>query len=115
MTKVINLKSGGILINEGDLKQDLYWVQVGELEVIQNRKNYEVILDTVKAGELIGEMSPIDHLPRSATIRAKSECEIIMFSAEEIDQILVSQPQIIKILLNTLVERLRKTSAKVND
>lgn len=114
MSKVLKLAPGEILINEDDEKTDLYWVQSGELAAIQKRKHYEVHLDHIRAGELIGEMSMIDKKPRSATIQAVTECEVIQFSTDEIYTIFESQPKIIQTLLQTLVERLRKTNARIN-
>ena len=114
MSKVIKLKPGEVLINEGDEKTDLYWVQSGELMVFQRRHHYEIHLDKIKADELIGEMSMIDKKPRSATIQALTDCEIIQFSTDEIYDIFESQPKIIQVLLQTLTDRLRKTNARIN-
>lgn len=114
MSNVIKLAPGEILINEDDERSDLFWVQSGELAVIQKRKNYEVHLNNIVAGELIGEMSMIDKKPRSATIQAITNCEIMKFSTDEIYSIFESQPKIIQTLLETLVDRLRKTNARIS-
>ena len=114
MSKLLKLGPGEILIHEGEEKQDLYFVQKGELAVFQKRAGYEVHLDKIFAGELIGELAVIDQLPRSATIKAVTDCEVVQYSNEELKEIFEIQPQIVKILLQTLVDRLRKTTAKLN-
>ncbi|MFZ4712185.1 MAG: Crp/Fnr family transcriptional regulator [Bacteriovoracaceae bacterium] len=113
MSKTIKLEAGEVLINEGEKKQDLFWVQKGELAVYQKRASYEIHLDKIHAGELIGELAVIDQLPRSATIKAITACEIIQYSNEELKDLFEAQPQIVKILLQTLVERLRKTTSRL--
>ena len=47
MSKLLKLSPGEILINEGEEKQDLYFVQKGELAVFQKRASYEVHLDKI--------------------------------------------------------------------
>ena len=115
MSKVIKLNAGDILINEGEEERDLFWVKSGELVALQHRPSYEVHLDHIKSDELIGEMSMIDKNSRSATIKAVTDCELIQFSTVEIYSIFNSQPKIIQVLLQTLVDRLRKTNARVKD
>ncbi len=114
MSTILKLNPGDVLIHEGEQKKDLFWVQKGELAVFQKRLSYEIHLDKICAGELIGELAVIDQLPRSATIEALTHCEIIQYSNEELKDIFEAQPQIVKILLQTLVERLRKTTARLN-
>lgn len=113
MTNLIKLKPREILVNEGDQNSDLFIVQSGKLEVLQKRDTYEIHLDEIDEGGIIGEFSAIDHGPRSATIRSLTDCEILRYSAEEIKKILDVQPPLVKDLLTTLVDRLRKTSKKL--
>ena len=67
-----------VLINEGDPSNSIYVLKSGELEILKYdpvSKSHQVI-GHVEAGELFGEMSFLDNLPRSATVRATTVCEV---------------------------------------
>lgn len=113
MTEIIKLKPSEILVQEGDHNTDLFIVHKGRLEIVQNRGTYEIHLDEIGEGEIIGEISAIDHQPRSATIRSLGDSEVLKYSTAEIKNLLNAQPALIRDLLETLVDRLRKTSKKL--
>jgi CRP/FNR family cyclic AMP-dependent transcriptional regulator len=62
---------------------------------------------------LVGEISFLDQEPRSATVKALTECELIQIPQETIDGIFKSQPKWLEILVKTLAERLRKANARI--
>lgn len=109
----VRLEANQILINEGDLSHSMYWVQKGELIVTKKDGEKEVILGYLKSGELVGELSFLDQSPRSATVKAVTECELIQIPQRTIDEIFKSQPQWVELLVKTLAERLRKTNARI--
>jgi CRP-like cAMP-binding protein len=61
---------GEIICHEGDEGNNMFVVQDGEVEVIKKVPGGELRLTSLKKGEIVGEMSLFDHLPRSATIRS---------------------------------------------
>jgi PPM family protein phosphatase len=52
------------------------------------------VLITLKAGAHLGEMAMIDNAPRSATIRAKSERNLLVMRREECFWLIRSEPVI---------------------
>jgi CRP-like cAMP-binding protein len=52
------------------------------------------VLITLKAGAHLGEMAMIDNAPRSATIRAKSEGNLLVMRREECFWLIRSEPVI---------------------
>ena len=71
-------------------------------------------LGTITAGELVGEMSFIDHRERSAYVKAVEDSEVLVIPCSKFTKILESQPQWLKNLVKNLSLRLRETNKKVH-
>jgi CRP/FNR family transcriptional regulator, cyclic AMP receptor protein len=107
------LRTNQILLREGEHSNNMYWVQSGQLVVTKRRKDEDVVLGHIYSGELVGEISFLDQEPRSATVQAVTDCELIEIPQETIDNIYKSQPKWLEILVKTLAERLRKANARI--
>ena len=64
------LEAGEWLFREGDEGDSAYLIEGGMLEVIRQADGQETVVGYLNEGEIVGEMSLIDELPRSASIRA---------------------------------------------
>ena len=113
MAKIIKLVPNQILLKEGERSHNMYWVQSGSLKVTKKRGEEEILLGDIHTGELVGEISFLDEEPRSATVKAISDCELIEIPQETIDNIFRTQPKWLEILVKTLAERLRKANARI--
>lgn len=109
----ILLKEGDTLIQEGATSNNMYWLQSGQLVVAKMKGTHAVELGHIYSGELVGEMSFLDGKPRSASVRAVTECELIEIPREAFEKVFSDQPIWFQGLVKTLTDRLRKTSAKV--
>lgn len=69
---------GEIIVREGDESQDMYVVHRGEVEVLKQVDGRDVPLATLGRGAFFGEMSMLEALPRSATVRAKGGAELLV-------------------------------------
>src|SRR5687768_15121257 len=61
------LAAGQWLFREGDPGDCAFVIESGSVLVFRERQGERLPLATLKAGDLIGEMSLIDQLPRSAS------------------------------------------------
>lgn len=113
MAKIITLKANQILLNEGEKSQSMFWVQSGQLTVTKRRGNDEILLGHIYSGELVGELSFLDNEPRSATVKALIDVELIEIPQETFDNIFSAQPKWLEVLVKTLAERLRKANARI--
>ena len=79
--ETIHLEAGTVLFNQGALADLIYVVSEGELEVVRQRPGGEhELLQVAKAGDHFGEIGPLFGLPRSATVRARTEAQVIGYS-----------------------------------
>ena len=100
-------------MNEGDNSKSLYWLQSGQLVVVKKRGLEEVVLGHIYSRELVVEMSFLDQEPRSATVKALTDCELIEIPQETFDNIFKNQPKWLDVLVRTLAERMRKANARI--
>ena len=71
-------KSGDTIFNSGSIALEMYVIKEGEVEIVYN----DQVLETLKTGDIFGEMALIDDKPRSATAIAKSDCQIVPIDKE---------------------------------
>jgi putative ABC transport system ATP-binding protein len=79
--ETIHLKAGTVLFNEGALADLIYVVAEGEVELVHQRPGGgQEVLRVAKAGEHFGEIGPVFGLPRSASVRARTDAAVIGYS-----------------------------------
>ena len=70
---VVELQPGQVLFQEYEQGNFMCFIESGRLEVLKQlgASQQEVLITTLGRGQSIGEMSVIEDMPRSATIRAR--------------------------------------------
>ena len=76
--ETIQLKAGTVLFDQGALSDLIYTVSEGELEMVRHETGGgRELLRVAKAGDYFGEIGPLFGLPRSATVRARTDAAVI--------------------------------------
>ncbi len=71
-------KAGEIVFRQGDYADRLYVIGKGEVEVIrENPEEGDVLLARLGPEQFFGEMGILGNAPRSATIRAATDLEVL--------------------------------------
>lgn len=78
------LSAGQIVFEQGELGDSLFVIGAGEVEIIHPAQGDPKVLTSLAAPEFFGEMSLIDKEFRSATVRAKTDAELLQLSAENL-------------------------------
>ena len=85
LSKLRRYAPGDIVFEEGDLGDSLYVIVTGQLDVVKRvEPSGERLLATLKDRDFFGEMSLVDKEYRSATVRARSEAQLLQLSAENL-------------------------------
>lgn len=103
------VKSGEVLCREGD-SSDGWWVVLGgsgQVEAGGQR------VGTVSADQAVGELSVFDSEPRSATVTAIDDLDVLEFSGGTLVDAVRAEPQLGINLLATAAGRLRATNRLV--
>jgi len=69
---------GEIIVREGEMGREMYVIQRGAVEVLKSIGGRTVVLATLQRGSFFGEMSLLESLPRSATVRAKGDAQLLV-------------------------------------
>ena len=110
---VRRFKSGQILINEGDVADSLYVLLSGQLKVFSHdRRNREVIYNTLEPGEIFGEML-LDGGRRSASVKAIKYSECLVIDGDKSRELLRAHPDFAECLVLKLISRLRNATRTI--
>ena len=82
----LELASGADVFHEGEAGRDLFVILDGEIEVLRrSKRGHETRVALLGPGDWFGEMSILDVLPRSATMRVVAPSQLLRFSAQDLD------------------------------
>ena len=106
-----------IIVKEGDVSADLYYVVKGSVSVlIDDQKGREIVLAYLNPGDFFGEIGLFDEQhKRTAFVRARTKCEIAQISYERFKTLHELFPNLLFQIASQMAIRLRKTSRKVSD
>jgi CRP/FNR family cyclic AMP-dependent transcriptional regulator len=108
------LRADEVLFMAGDAGDGCYRVEDGLLKVTMlSRAGSERILAFLGKGAIVGELSIIDGLPRSATVVAVRDAALSFLSRAAFEDFAKHHPEIYKYLVTLLATRLRETDSVV--
>jgi len=96
------IKKGQIVLKEGNTDRDAYIITDGECEVT---KNDEVIAILGK-NEIFGELGWLQHIPRSATVTAITDCTLQVIKESEAPLLMEYNPKVLIPVLKIVCSRM---------
>ncbi len=122
-TELRRFKQGDLVIRQGDTDRAFYIIISGQLEVLiakgaNNNSNSQWRRAHVsEAGSAIGEQAFLDGKPRSATLRALTDGEMLCVSNDAFHVLAAQQPELARDVLfelaRTLSVKLRKANGLI--
>jgi putative ABC transport system ATP-binding protein len=81
--EAIRLTAGSVLFKQGSMGDLIYVVSNGELEIVRELAGGgEELLRVAMAGDYFGEIGTLFGLPRSASVRARTDAEVIGYTGK---------------------------------
>jgi CRP/FNR family transcriptional regulator, cyclic AMP receptor protein len=112
--KLVRLVAGKALFLAGDSGDDCYRIEDGLLKVTMvSHSGDERILAFVGRNDIVGELSLIDGLPRSASVIAVRDATLSCLSRTAFETYAKKHPELYKSLVGLLAKRLRETDTVV--
>ena len=112
--KPVRLKSDEVLFLASDPGDGCYRIDEGLLKVsMMSRSGTERILAFMGSGSIVGELSMIDGLPRSAAVVAVRDSALSFLSRPSFEAFAQRRPEIYKSLVTLLATRLRETDTVI--
>jgi CRP-like cAMP-binding protein len=103
------------LVVQGHEGGSLFVLADGELEVLLRRDDGEdVLVDTMRKGAVVGEMSLLTGEPRTATVRALDGAVVYEIGAQQYGPLLRAHPQLVDVLARVMVDRLRERRRRLD-
>ena len=102
--------AGDLIFSEGKSGKCAFIVQSGIIEITKIGTQDEVVIGYVGAGEIFGEMAPIDNEPRMASAKALKDTQCIVITEEEFQNKLKDADPFLNDLLHVLVRALRSVT-----
>ena len=103
--RVQRLQAGEVLFRQGDAADELYVVQSGQLEVFMDGVGGEPLRVMLRGG-VVGELALLTGEPRSASVRARRDSNLLALSRASFDALL-GEPDFVRDLLRVLGMELR--------
>lgn len=105
---VRNFKPGEVLIHENSDPAGIFIIKTGKVQVYKTLKDGgEFLIADLMPGQIIGEISVIDKLKTTASVRALEDVDCIFISVSDFTTQIHAYPQIGLQLLPILTARLR--------
>ncbi len=104
----MHVPRGELLCAQGDPSDSFYIIISGRVQVLTNDASGKPRqVGEISQGETVGEMGVFTGEPRTATIVASRDSELIEFSKEEFDEFAAKYPQLMRHLMRLLIKRLQ--------
>jgi CRP-like cAMP-binding protein len=107
-------KPGEVLFEEGSTGRELFIIQSGKVGVYKKGADGDTELATIGEGGIIGEMSLLDNLPRSATVKAIDETKTLPIGPATFQATVESVPVWLASIIKIVVSRLRDANKRVD-
>jgi CRP-like cAMP-binding protein len=100
--------SGDVLFREGDKGTEFFVIRSGRVRVDQHGETVREL----GAGEWFGELALLDRGPRSATVTALEDMEMLVVNELEFSSLIDEVPGLAHQLLATIAMRLRESESR---
>ena len=104
----LTVDEGTVLVEQGATGRECYIVLDGKAAVRRGGRK----VATVGPGDAIGELSLLDHGPRTATVVAESEMTLLVLGSRQFAGVLEDVPSLARKLMASLASRIRELDSK---
>ena len=97
----LDLPAGKEMATEGDRGREFFVLLKGEAEVTKNGTR----INTMKEGDFFGEIALISKMPRTATVTATTNVDVLVITERAFDSLMKKSPDIGRSVAEALAER----------
>ena len=104
----VGVPKGKILVEEGKPGHEFFLILDGNASVKRGKRE----IAKLGPGQYFGELALLDRGPRSASVVAKDDMEVLVLGQREFAGVIDEVPNLAHKLLTTMAQRLREADAK---
>ncbi len=97
--------AGEVIVREGEKTSELYIIDKGEVLVEVMKGGDAVPVATLRAGTFFGEMSLMTGEERKATVRAATQCTLLVVDHDAFHHTIAASPEIVERMSEVLAKR----------
>jgi D-lactate dehydrogenase len=110
----IRLPAGEVLCREGEAGDRMFIIESGDLAVLKQAGSAgSMQVTTIGPGTLAGEMSLLGKVKRSATLKALTDCHVLVLRFDDFQAVVDAQPSLARALLTNVSRNLRRSTSVV--
>ena len=99
----IMMTAGTLIVDQGQMGREAFVLLEGSVTVRRNGRK----VTTLGPGAVVGELSLLDHGPRTASVLCDTDCSLFVLDQRHFQQVIEQHPQIAMKLLGTLAGHIR--------
>jgi signal transduction histidine kinase len=111
MAEPVSLRAGDFLIKQGESGDAAYVLIKGDFEVQKQSGQSLIKIDVRNPGDVVGEMALLSRAPRSASVIAKTDGEVLRIPQEAFEKLLRSSTTAAMAVLHWVMARLTQNES----
>jgi cAMP-dependent protein kinase regulator len=104
---------GQVIVKEGDVGASVFVVTRGTVQVVTTMEGKAVELAVLQPSDFFGEIAFLTGKPRTATVIAAEECDILEVPEDQLKDLIGSKPRIREVMQNYYNQRVASTLQKL--
>ena len=105
----ITMTEGSLIVDQGQTGREAFVILSGEVTIKRSGRK----VATLGAGDVVGELSLLDHGPRSASAICATDCTLLVIDQRRFISVLDDVPSIAHKLMGVLASRIRQMDRSV--
>jgi len=105
---------GAVLFREGDRGDSAYLILGGKVDVSVASPSGDIVVASIAANNIVGEMALLCEMPRTATITAAEPLDTLRIKKEQFMQMLRDIPQMTLEIMRELAVRLNNVNKELS-
>ena len=111
LTEDMDVPAGKVLCKQGDVGHEFFVILEGDADVTRGVEH----ITTLGPGEMFGEIALLEHIPRTATVTAKTPLRFFVMTSQSFWSLIDHHPDIEPEILRTLARRVLSDSRSIPD
>ena len=93
LSQTLEVSAGEYFFRQGERGDSLYIIEYGSAIVFKQAEDKEYVLRDANKGDCFGDLALIDFSPRSASVRAKTDCIAIKIPSSTLHSLYEQDPE----------------------
>jgi len=108
--QVYDAKCGTVLCHQNQISNNLFFILHGEVKITKESDEKEIVLGTLGAGDIFGEISALFSAPRIATVTTSKPSLILEMDKDDFIKLLDQAPDLKQMVYKQLSKRNLQTT-----